>query len=448
MSSTGRSEESIVREVVSVGGPRAVSLLGFVAMGVVDVAMVAPLGATSVAALALGNAFAAAVMILAVNLFAPVDVMISRALATGDHDTVTATHRSSLALVVALAVPLVLLYAFPEPILRAMGGTSAEDPELLAQATAFTRALAWGVPPALATYALRLFVEGHRRMRVTTWIIILANVVNAIGDWILIYGNAGGPELGSAGAAWSTSIVRMFMCLALVVYIARDPVLREHAGYRRPWHLDLARTWKIVSLGFPAGLRVGAREIYYALLVMLVARLGTDALTSHQVGYSLLMLANTAQMGFGWGASIVIARHHARGDKLAARKAVMATGTIAISAAVVVATIFVAFAGPIARQYSSDPETIAVTTNVLRACAIAHLAAAWSFIGAAGIFALLEMKFAAKVGITIQFAFALPCAWLILNETTVGVPGVWLVTAASEVVVGIAFMARFRARTR
>jgi multidrug resistance protein, MATE family len=420
------STDSTTRQVIAVGAPRAVSLLGFVAMSAVDVAMVAPLGKTAVGGLALGNAVAAAMMILAVNLFAPVDVMISRALATGDRPTVTAIHRSSIVLAIALAIPLVLIYTFPTPLLRVMGGSAADDPELLAQAVGFTRALAWGVPAAVGTYVLRMFVEGHARMRVTTWLIVGANLVNVIGDWMLVYGN-GAPELGAVGAAWSTSIVRMFMFVVLVLYVARDPVLRESAGYRAPWTVELARTWKIASLGFSAGLRVGAREVYYALLLALVARLGAEALTAHQVGYSLLMLANTAQMGFGWGASIVVARRHATGDARATREAVAVTGRVALSAAVVVAVLLVCFAGPIA---------------------VTHVAAAWSFVGVSGIFALLEMKFAARVGIAVQFLVALPCAWLLLTRTELGAPAVWLVTAGSELVVGTALVARFLARTR
>src|SRR5947199_329526 len=80
---------------------------------------------------------------------------------------------------------------------------------------------AWAAPFVLVDASSRAFVIGFKRPQVITAIMVIANLVNAIGDWALVYGHLGAPALGVTGAAWSTTIVYATMSIFTITYIVR-----------------------------------------------------------------------------------------------------------------------------------------------------------------------------------------------------------------------------------
>ena len=77
----------------------------------------------------------------------------------------------------------------------------------------------WGMPPIFVAVATWLFLEGIGRPLPGTMVIIGANIVNVLLNWIFIYGNTGAPEMGATGAVLATTIVRWMMAASLVGYV-------------------------------------------------------------------------------------------------------------------------------------------------------------------------------------------------------------------------------------
>jgi len=430
--------------VLVAGLPRSLSLLGFVLMGAVDVAMVAPLGSRSLGALALATAYSATLSILAIHVLAPVDLMIARALGSGDRAALARIHRSSLVLALCAALPVTALHLWAGPGLGLLAGEG--DAALLAEAAAYCRALAWGVPAFFLFHAHRLFVEGHGRMWPALVIIAAANLVNLAGNWVLIHGHLGAPALGSAGSAWATASVRMASFLAVTIYLLRVPQLRD--SLRGPLSAARGETWRIGRLGISTGVRVAAREVTYAAVIALTARFGQSALAGGQIAFSLLAVANTAQIGFAWGVSVLLARLLGQKDPRGARAALRLALTISAVASAAVALALAALAAPIAHLYTDDPAVAAAATSILRTAALFHVAASFAVTAAAGIFALLDMGFAARVSIPMLFALALPMSWLLAFPLDLGPSALWLGPAAAETLTGAIFLRRFLGRTR
>mgnify|MGYP002231003631 CR=1 FL=1 len=73
-------------------------------------------------------------------------------------------------------------------------------------------------------FTMKQFLDGIGKTKVAMWAMIGGNVVNILGNWVLIYGVAGFPELGLLGAGISTLASRILMALAMVsiVIAARD----------------------------------------------------------------------------------------------------------------------------------------------------------------------------------------------------------------------------------
>src|SRR5208337_1048719 len=102
----------------------------------------------------------------------------------------------TLYLCLALSPPVMLLLSGGIPWLGRLG----VHPAVTAQAVPFLRALTWGTFPLFLYAAFRRYLQGMGLVKPVMFALVSANVINAVGDWILIYGHLGVPALGVAGS--------------------------------------------------------------------------------------------------------------------------------------------------------------------------------------------------------------------------------------------------------
>ena len=112
------------------------------------------------------------------------------------------TVRMALWAAVLFCIPAWLLLWHSEAILLALG----QEPTLSRQSAEFMRALQWALLPALVIVALRNFVAALGPARIALVVTIVGIFVNLAGNWLLIYGNWGFPQLGLVGSGFASTI--------------------------------------------------------------------------------------------------------------------------------------------------------------------------------------------------------------------------------------------------
>ena len=86
--------------------------------------------------------------------------------------------------------------------------------------------------------SFRQFVEGITDPSVSMWILLSGNLLNIVGNYVLIYGKLGFPEMGLIGAGYSTLVSRIFMLLVFILVFMFRPSYRVYRrGFRRMWVL-------------------------------------------------------------------------------------------------------------------------------------------------------------------------------------------------------------------
>ena len=88
-----------------------------------------------------------------------------------------------------------------------------------------------------------------------TFAFVTANVINAASNWLLIFGHAGLPALGTTGSAWATLASRIYRAAVLGATIAYYEASHRLQLRRVPWTLEARRLGRLVRLGLPAGAR-------------------------------------------------------------------------------------------------------------------------------------------------------------------------------------------------
>src|SRR6185369_5466000 len=127
-------------------------------------------------------------------------------------------HRAMLT-GVYLALPLTVLVMvavwYAAPVLAAFG----IHPAVQVLIPPYLAAIVWSTLPLLLFSAFRRYLQGMNIVQPVMFAILTANLLNAGGNWILIYGHWGAPAMGIAGSGWATCLSRVYMAGVLLLYI-------------------------------------------------------------------------------------------------------------------------------------------------------------------------------------------------------------------------------------
>ncbi len=347
------------RALISLALPVVVVQVGMMLMGVVDTLMVGRLSPEALAAVALGNLYGMAVSLLAQGILLAIDPLVAQAVGAEDHGAIARSVQRALVLALVLSLPASVFLLFGGPVLTALGQPAAVVP----LADTYARLLIPGVLPFLAFGVGRQALQalGHLRPVVVT--ILLANVVNVLLNWGLIFGRLGLPELGVAGSSIATSASRWFMALTLLVLGGRH--LR---GYLRPWlreSLDPGALGRMARLGLPIGLQFELEFSAFGGVALLAGSLGTIQVASHQIAINLASLTYMVPLGVSAAAAVLVGRAVGRGRPDDARRQGVATLATGAGFMAATAVLFLAVPSLLARLYSADPAVVALAAALI-----------------------------------------------------------------------------------
>lgn len=190
------------RQTLGLALPLIFAELGWMSMGLVDTIMVGrlPDSAIAIGATGLGQSLYHMLAIFGGGLLLGMDTFVSQAHGRNDLRDARFTLVNGLALALALT-PLLMLAVSCWPFLMRSFGISLE---LVGPMRPFLSALNWGTLPLLVYFALRRYLQARDVALPITFALVSANIVNAVGDYALIYGHLGFRAYGIVGSGWST----------------------------------------------------------------------------------------------------------------------------------------------------------------------------------------------------------------------------------------------------
>lgn len=162
-------------------------------------------------------------------------------------------------------------------------------------------------------FTMKQFLDGLGQTKLAMWAMIGGNVINILGNWVLIYGVAGFPELGLLGAGISTLVSRILMALAMVGILMTGKNFGEYRRDILRSSLTKADFRELNRLGWPVALQLGMESAAFTLSCVMVGWLGTIPLAAHQVMITLSQLFYLVLSGMA--AALAISVSHFMGQK-------------------------------------------------------------------------------------------------------------------------------------
>ncbi len=413
-----------LRAVVAIAAPAALTQLGLMFMGVVDTMMLGRYSAEAMAAAALGHNVSMCVMIVGMGLLLAIDPLVAQPWGAGDRRRVRAHFQQALMLAVGFSLPIGLLLWKVDPILTLFG----QDPVVAALTGDYVRTLILGVPLFLMFVALRQGLQAMDVVRPTLVAILLANVLNAIANWVLIFGRYGLPELGVVGSAWATTLSRLSMLL-LVLVLARRTLrpLRLWHRWPRP-HIEEFRLF--FRIGVPIAVHTGVEFWMIAGIALMMGTFGAVALAGHQVALMLAAMAYMVSLGISGAAAARVGQAVGAGDTYRVRVACWASLGLSVAAMSTSAALFLLFPGQLGRLFTSDVGVVEVAVTLLPIAAVFQIVDGLQVVSTGALRGAADTRVPATIAVLGYWVLCLPLAWLLTYPLGFGYRGPWWGLAA------------------
>ncbi|KGB54524.1 MATE efflux family protein [Sphingopyxis sp. LC81] len=290
------------RATLALAVPLAAANLLQMLVHAIDVIFVARLGDAALAASSLGVAIFGLLLWTGSGLVGASAPLIAAELGRRKHAVreVRRTVRMALWLSAFVSLLFMGICAAGGPIMLATG----QPAETSARAAGFLLILMWGMFPMIAAAVLRIFVSALGRPTIATAITFGALFVNALGNWVLVFGHLGMPALGLHGSAISSVMTSFLMLIAYVVVIQSDRRLRRYHLFGNWWRSEWTRFFEMLRIGTPISLTILAEAGLFTGAAFLMGRIGETELAGHTIALQVAALAFQIPFGVAQAATI------------------------------------------------------------------------------------------------------------------------------------------------
>jgi MATE family, multidrug efflux pump len=431
--------------------PVVMAELGWMTMGLVDTLMVGRIGPEAIGAVGIGSSLFMGVCIFAMGLLLGLDTLVAHAFGAGRIDECHRWLGYGVVLSLLLSIPMTVIVL----ALSAALGRWGLDPTVLQLTQPYLDILAWSIPPLLLYASFRRYLQGMGVVRPVMVALVLANVLNALVNWILIFGHFGAPAMGVRGSAWATVGARIVMAGALLGVI----VVREHRMVRdaarklsntrgsslistqhHRLRLDLAPMRKLLALGLPAASQVTLEVGVFAAATALAGRLAPSALAAHQIGINLISLTFMVPLGVASAGAVRVGHAVGRRDPEAAKRSgwtAILFGVLFMSCS---AAAFLFIPRLLIGAFTSDPVVLAVGVSLLFVGAIFQLFDGVQAVSTGVLRGLGDTRTPMLWNLAGHWLIGLPLGYTLAFIVGLGVIGLWWGLSTGLIICGIALI--------
>ena len=272
----------------------------------------------------------------------------------------------------------------------------------------------------------RQFVEAITNPSVSMWVLLSGNLLNIVGNYVLIYGKAGFPEMGLLGAGYSTLVSRVFMFAAFVIVFMLKPSYRPYRkGFKRMWVLP-NRLLRITKIGIPIAFQQGLEAATFSLTAIMVGWLGSTELAAHQVVISISTISFTIYLGLGSATAIRTSFYKGAKDWVQVRRTSVAGVHLGVIVSTITCIALYLLRNDISFAFSDDPMVAVIVVALLPILMLYQYVDGAQIVLANTLRGLSDVKSIMWISFVTNFLIAIPAGYILGFPCGMGIEGVWL----------------------
>jgi len=424
--------------------PVIIAEIGWISMGIVDTVIVGPLGPAAIGAVGTGSIIFFGVIVFGMGMVLSLDTYVAQSFGAGRIDECHRWLFAGIQLSLVLSVGLVGISLVALMWL----GYAGIHPDVYVLLKPYLGTLLWSVPPLLVYFVFRRYLQAINAVRPVMITLVTANIVNAVGNWVLVYGRWGFPELGVIGSAYATTFARIYLAAMLWFAIWQRERQQPSGLHDVPFTLDRVRMWALAKLGAPAATQLTLEVGVFAVVSAMAATIAPAAVAANQVVLNIVSFFFMIPLGMSSAAAVRVGQAVGRDDSQGVRRAGWAALGLTIAFALVMSLIYVVAPQPLLRLFTDDAIVLKVGATLLLICALFQPFDGAQVVATGALRGLGDTKTAMLLNLGAHWFIGLPVAYWLCFRRDWGVAGLWTGLTISLVLIGGTLIAVWNVRSR
>lgn len=432
------------KALLTLGIPIIIGQLGQIVVGFADSIMIGRYSTEALSAAGFVNSMINLCIIFCMGFSYGFLPLMGQAYGRGEHRRLSEILRNcfpaSLSLWVIVAAVMGVFYFF----IPYMG-----QPETLIPAIQEYYLIQYGsLLFVILFYAFKQFSDTIGDTQASMWIILIGNVLNIIGNWLLIYGVGPFPELGLNGAGLSTLFARFIMVVLFTLLFFRT---RRYAVYR-DFFKEVRAGRELFRMlhakGWPVAVEMGLETAAFSFTAVMLGWISATALAANQIIITISTVCYLIYYGIGSAAAVRVSHYYGQGEYRKVRDNVAAAFHLSMASGFVMCLLIYLLRYPLIGCFTTENEVIETTVLLIWPFFVYQFGDGLQICYANGLRGIGDVKplmgyafFSfIVIGIPCSYALAFICGW--------GAVGVWAGLPFGLTTAGLLFYRRFLSSSR
>ena len=286
------------RYILELAWPAIVSQSAIMLVGIIDLLFIGKIGTVAIAAVSVANIVVNTVFNFLDGIKHGTTVLVSKYSGANKQNNVSRVLLISLGSSIVLGIALMFIaYPFSMVTLKFLGGTIIQE-----AGVQYLYILMLSAPFTLIFFTVTGFFRGLKDTLTPLYITLLIVVIDAILDYVFIYGKFGFPKMGVKGAAIATLIAYAIGAIVSIIVILKHKISKQYFKLNLSVKKVIHEYTKISA---EIGLYSGFSHLAICFMAYFFNKLGTQSLAIYQITAQVFLILYLPPKGFSIAASII-----------------------------------------------------------------------------------------------------------------------------------------------
>lgn len=364
---TGRSRSALGRyltdcwRIIRLGFPVLVSQLGMIVVAFADNIMVGHYSTDALASASFVNNLFNLPIFGALGFSYGITPLVGALFTNGNPAKIGKVIRAGVLINLIVSVLLICVMGIIYLNLHRLG----QPAELLPVIRPYYLIVMFGMLPICIFNVFSQWSYGIRNTAMPMWIMLGANVLNIFGNYLLIYGNWGCPELGLTGAGISTLTARILTMTVICGVFFRSRRYAEYAAGYRSARADGETCGTVFRMSWPVSLQMSFETAAFSGCAVMCGWLGAVEMAAFQIVVVVGTLGFCIYYAMATSVAVLVS-NEAGANNIAGMKQKAFAGYGVILACCTCSSLFFALAsGDFMRIFTEDQAVLAAAVGVI-----------------------------------------------------------------------------------
>ena len=425
--------------------PVIIGMIGHTLVGFVDNAMVGQLGTSELAAISLGNSFVFLAMAFGIGFSTAITPLIAESDAKKNKSNTKSILSNGILVCIFLGAVLTIIVLIAKPIIYYMG----QSEEVVNLAYTYITLVAISLFPLIIFQSFKQFSDGLSFTKIAMISTVIANLINVVINYILIYGKFGFPKLELVGAGIGTLISRVIMVLIIIYLIKSNPKINQYLDNLFSLKYSSIITKKIINLGYPSALQMMFEVGFFISGIWVCGIIGINYQAANQIALNLSSLTFMVALGFSVAATIRIGNQKGLNDYKNLKRIAISIFLVTILIELIFALIFIIFSDLLPWLYLENNnnfdvlETVSLASKLLIIVALFQIFDGIQIVAQGALRGIQDVKIPSMICFLSYIVFGVPIMIYLGLYTHLKATGVWIGFLIGLIIASILLSIRF-----